>query len=94
MRASALAVLQCSVAASLAWFIATEVVGHPRPFFAPIAAVVCLGVSLGARLRRSVELVAGVSVGILVGDLLISQIGSGSWQIGLVVLLAMSTAVL
>ncbi len=94
MRASALAVLQCSVAASLAWFIATEVVGHPRPFFAPIAAVVCLGVSLGARLRRSVELVAGVSLGILVGDLLISQIGSGSWQIGLVVLLAMSTAVL
>lgn len=94
MRASALAVVQCAVAASLAWLVATEVLGHPRPFFAPIAAVVCLGVSLGARLRRSVELVAGVSVGILVGDLLISQIGSGAWQIGLVVLLAMSTAVL
>ncbi len=94
MKASSLAVLQCSVAASLAWALATGPIGHPRPFFAPIAAVVCLGVSLGARLRRSVELVAGVSLGILVGDLLIARIGTGTWQIGLVVALAMSTAVL
>ena len=94
MKASWLAVLQCAVAASLAWELATGLIGHPRPFFAPIAAVVCLGVSLGARLRRAVELVAGVSLGILVGDLLIARIGSGTWQIGLVVALAMSTAVL
>jgi len=94
MKASSLAVLQCSIAASLAWALATGPIGHPRPFFAPIAAVVCLGVSLGARLRRSVELVAGVSLGILVGDLLIARIGPGTWQIGLVVALAMSTAVL
>lgn len=70
------------------------VFGHPTPFFAPIAAVVSLGLSLGARLRRSVELVAGVAIGIGVGDLLISVIGSGVWQIALVVVLAMSTAVL
>jgi uncharacterized membrane protein YgaE (UPF0421/DUF939 family) len=35
----------------------------------------------------------GVSVGLLVGDLLVSVIGSGAWQITLVVLLAMSVAV-
>jgi uncharacterized membrane protein YgaE (UPF0421/DUF939 family) len=40
-----------------------------------------------------VELVVGVSVGVLVGDLLISQIGSGPWQIALVVGLAMAVAV-
>ncbi|RDI26891.1 MULTISPECIES: FUSC family protein [unclassified Rhodococcus (in: high G+C Gram-positive bacteria)] len=94
LRASALPVLQCALAAGLAWWFATEIVGHTRPFFAPIAAVVSLGLSLGARLRRSVELVCGVTVGIGVGDLLISLIGTGAWQITLVVALAMSTAVL
>lgn len=86
--------MQCAVAAGLAWALAHYVVGHPQPFFAPIAAVISLGVSLGQRLRRALELVVGVSIGIGVGDVLISVIGSGPWQIALVVALAMSTAVL
>ena len=91
---SALPILQCAIAAGAAWWVATVVIGHPTPFFAPIAAVVSLGLSLGARLRRSVELVAGVTIGIGVGDLIVSIIGSGTWQITLVVMLAMSAAVL
>ncbi|SHE55357.1 FUSC family protein [Streptoalloteichus hindustanus] len=91
---TALPILQCAIAAGLAWVVAKDLVGHARPFFAPIAGVVVLGVSLGQRLRRVGELVVGVSVGIGVGDLLISLIGSGPWQIALVVALAMSTAVL
>jgi uncharacterized membrane protein YgaE (UPF0421/DUF939 family) len=87
-------IVQCAVAAGLAWMVARHVVGHPQPFFAPVAAVVSLGVSLGQRLRRSLELVVGVSVGIGVGDLLVGVIGTGAWQIALVVALAMSTAVL
>ncbi|MGB6182590.1 MAG: FUSC family protein [Rhodococcus sp. (in: high G+C Gram-positive bacteria)] len=93
LRVSGLPVLQCALAAGLAWFVATDVVGHTTPFFAPIAAVVSLGVSLGARTRRSVELVVGVTVGIGIGDAIIALIGSGPWQIALVVALAMSTAV-
>ncbi len=93
LRLSALPVAQCAVAAGIAWFVANDLVGHARPFFAPIAAVISLGVSLGSRLRRVVELVVGVSLGVLVGDLLIAQIGSGPWQIALVVALAMGAAV-
>ncbi|MDR6597180.1 aromatic acid exporter family protein [Saccharothrix longispora] len=93
-RSTALPIAQAALAAGFSWLVATEVVGHPRPFFAPIAAVVCLGVSLGQRLRRVVELVVGVAVGVGVGDVLISLIGSGPWQIALVVALAMSAAVL
>jgi uncharacterized membrane protein YgaE (UPF0421/DUF939 family) len=93
LQVSALPIAQCAVAAGIAWFVANSVVGHARPFFAPIAAVIALGVSLGSRLRRAAELVVGVSLGVLVGDLLISQIGSGAWQIVLVVALAMATAV-
>lgn len=91
---SGIPIVQCAVAAGLAWAVAKHLVGHPAPFFAPIAAVVSLGVSLGQRMRRSLELVVGVSIGIGVGDVLISLIGTGPWQIALVVALAMSTAVL
>ena len=93
LRVSALPILQCALGAGLAWWIAFDLLGHTRPFFAPIAAVVSLGISLGARLRRSVELVVGVTVGIGVGDVLILGIGSGPWQIVLVVALAMTTAI-
>ncbi|MDQ1182074.1 aromatic acid exporter family protein [Rhodococcus sp. SORGH_AS_0301] len=93
LSVSGLPIIQCALAAGIAWFVATDVVGHVTPFFAPIAAVVSLGVSLGARMRRSAELVVGVTVGIGVGDAIIALIGTGPWQIALVVALAMSTAV-
>lgn len=93
VRASAIPIVQCALAAGVAWFLAADLIGHERPFFAPIAAVISLGVALGARLRRVVEMVVGVSLGVLVGDLLVLQIGSGTWQIMLVVALAMGLAV-
>ncbi|MCF6476106.1 aromatic acid exporter family protein [Nonomuraea sp. MG754425] len=94
LRLMAPSIGQCAAGAALAWLVAKEVLGHPSPFFAPIAVVVCIGVGLGQRLRRVVELVAGVSLGVGVGDLLVSWIGSGAWQIALVVALAMGVAVL
>jgi uncharacterized membrane protein YgaE (UPF0421/DUF939 family) len=85
-------IAQCAVAAILAWQIADAVLNHPRPFFAPVAAVVCLGVSNSARLRRVGEMGIGVTIGVGIADLLVQEIGNGWWQIGLVVVLAMSTA--
>ncbi len=93
LRKSALPIVQCAVGAALAWFVAHRLIGHPQPFFAPMAAIISIGVSFGARLRRSVELVAGVAVGIGIGDLFISRVGAGAWQIALVVAVAMATAV-
>lgn len=93
LRLSALPILQCSIAAALAWFLARHVVGHELPFFAPTAAVVSIGISFGARLRRSVELVVGVAVGIGIGDVFITYAGTGTWQIALVVAVATALAV-
>ena len=93
LRTSALPIVQCGLAAGGAWLVAFNLIGHERPFFAPIAAVISLGVSLANRLQRAAELVVGVSLGVLVGDLLISVIGSGWWQITLVVTLAVAGAV-
>ena len=92
--ATARPILQTAVAASLAWLIATEVVGHSTPFFAPISAVVTLGLTIGQRRRRAVELAIGVSVGIAIADLLVSWIGTGTWQVGVVTGLAMLAATL
>jgi uncharacterized membrane protein YgaE (UPF0421/DUF939 family) len=84
---------QTGVAAALAWLVATDLFHHQQAFFAPIAAVVTLAVSVGQRLRRAVELVLGVALGIAVGDLLIYWIGTGAWQIGLAVILAIVAAI-
>ncbi len=85
---------QCAVAAGVAWWVAEELLNHPAPVFAPIAAVVSLGTSYAQRLRRVGEVTAGVAIGVLLADLLVLQLGSGAWQIGLVVGLAMTAAVL
>ncbi|GAA4773494.1 aromatic acid exporter family protein [Actinomycetospora chlora] len=94
LRDSGLPILQCALAAGLAFLVARDVVGHPLPFFAPIACVLVLGVSVVNRLRRSVELAVGVSVGVAVGDLIVVVIGPGWWQISVVVGLALLAALL
>jgi uncharacterized membrane protein YgaE (UPF0421/DUF939 family) len=92
VRDGSWSVVQCALAAVLAWAFATEVLGHSLPFFACVAAVVCLGVRAAQRLRRVGELAVGVTVGVAVGDLLVEQIGTGAWQIGLVVGVALLLA--
>ncbi|MCU7727193.1 FUSC family protein [Actinoplanes sp. KI2] len=84
--------VQAGVGAALAWFLAHDVIGRPVPFFAPVAAVITLASSVGQRARRTVELVIGVAIGIGIGDALILLIGTGPWQIGLIVLLAILVA--
>jgi uncharacterized membrane protein YgaE (UPF0421/DUF939 family) len=93
VRANFVLALQAGVAATLAWFIAQDILGNPDPVFAPISAVGTLASSLGQRLRRSIELIVGVAVGIGIGDLLIIAVGSGPWQLGLIVTLAILTTI-
>lgn len=89
VRSGAWSVGQCAIAAGVAWQVATVLLDHPRPFFACVAAVVCLGVRAAQRLRRVAELAVGVTVGVAVGDLLVGAIGTGAWQIALVVGIAL-----
>jgi uncharacterized membrane protein YgaE (UPF0421/DUF939 family) len=85
-------ILQTAVAASLAWFLASTVLGHERPYFAAIAAVISSGVVVGQEGRRVLELVFGVACGLAVADLVVVFIGTGTVQIGVVVALAMAVA--
>jgi uncharacterized membrane protein YgaE (UPF0421/DUF939 family) len=87
-------IVHTSVAAAGAWLVATDVLGHPRPFFAPISAVITLGLTVGERRRRAAEIAIGVAVGILIADALVQAIGTGTWQIGVITGLAMTAATL
>jgi uncharacterized membrane protein YgaE (UPF0421/DUF939 family) len=94
LRARSWHIGQCAVAAAVAWLIARSLLDHPAPFFAPVAAIVSLGTSYGQRLRRVAEVTAGVALGVGIGDLFVRWVGTGWWQIAVVVALAMSSAVL
>jgi uncharacterized membrane protein YgaE (UPF0421/DUF939 family) len=93
-RNRAFFIAQCALAAGVAWVLARYAVGHKQPFFAPVAAMVCLGFSFGQRLRRVAEVMVGVAVGVGVGDLFVRFFGTGIIQIVFVIALAMSVAVL
>jgi hypothetical protein len=93
LRGDWLPILQTAVAACLAWFLAVLILGLQRPTFAPIAAVIVLGLAVGERLRRALELTLAVAFGIAMADLLLSVVGVGAVQAGVLVVLAMGLAV-
>lgn len=82
-------VLRLSLACGLSFFVATQIFGHTQAFFAPVAAVIVTIAGAGVRVRAMLELIIGVSVGVLAGELIILTIGRGAWQLALVVALAM-----
>src|SRR5918999_3166271 len=93
LRAGWWPILQSAVAAGVAWFLAVLILGHERPEFAPIAAVISLGLAVGERSRRVIELTLGVAFGVVIADVLVSVIGIGAVQGGILVALAMTAAV-
>ena len=93
LRTAWRSIVQASVASAVAWLIATEVLGHTKPFFAPVSAIITLGLTVGQRGRRAIELSLGVALGIAVADLLVLGIGTGPAQLALVVGLATSAAI-
>jgi uncharacterized membrane protein YgaE (UPF0421/DUF939 family) len=93
LRGGWLQILQTAVAAGAAWFLSVLLLNVDRPTFAPIAAVICLGLAVGERARRAIELTFGVAFGVAIADFLVSVVGVGALQAGLVVALAMAVAV-
>ena len=93
LRGGWLQILQTAVAAGAAWFLSVLLLDVDRPTFAPIAAVICLGLAVGERARRAIELTFGVAFGVAIADFLVSVVGVGALQAGLVVALAMTVAV-
>lgn len=88
------AIGQSALAAALAYFVAHDLIGHARPFFAPVAAIVTISISYGQRFQRAVEITVGASIGLLVADLIVVLVGSGPFVLALVVALALTAGIL
>ena len=88
------AILQTAAAAGIAYFLAAVALGNEQPFFAPVTAVVTLGLAFGERGRRALEVALGVVVGLGIADVIVRVVGVGAAQVALVVALAMAAAVL
>jgi hypothetical protein len=81
-------VQQCA-AAVVAWIISVRLAGHADPFFAPVAAVIGLNATLGRRGSNAVRLLAGVLIGVLVGEVALWLAGSGVRSLAAASLIAM-----
>ncbi|MDB1089798.1 FUSC family protein [Streptomyces sp. ACA25] len=93
LRHHFVSLLLAGTAAGLAFAIAAALFGTEEAFFAPIAAVVCVGITAGQRIGRAAEVAVGVAVGLTAADLLLRVIGAGPLQLGIAVFLAMAAAV-
>ncbi|RAO45635.1 uncharacterized protein GAR06_03149 [Micromonospora saelicesensis] len=93
-RLFGLLAVQAGVAATIAWFVGAQFLDNPSPVLAPTTAVGIVAASMGTRLRRTIELLVGVVLGLAVGDAVMPLFGIGPWQTGLVVVLAIIVAIL
>lgn len=85
--------IQTAVAAGLSWYLAHDVLEHPQPFFAPIAAAVSLSTSNVLRAQRAIQMMVGVTLGIGLGSVVQALLGPGAVPIALAALVALAAAV-
>jgi uncharacterized membrane protein YgaE (UPF0421/DUF939 family) len=78
LRSNWIPLVESAVAATLAWFTATVIVGHSAPFFAPAAAIIVLGQARGVRVRKTVEILIAVAGGVLLADIVAQLLGSNT----------------
>ncbi|MFF5174680.1 aromatic acid exporter family protein [Micromonospora sp. NPDC000089] len=87
LRRGAIPALEAATAATIAWIVAAQLIGHPDPFFAPSAALIVLGEARGQRLRQTVEMVLGVAAGVLAAEVALHSLELGTGTVFLVLLL-------
>src|SRR2546421_12899776 len=84
--------MQAAAASGLAWYLTHNVLGHPQPFFAPIAAAISLSATVGRRWRNAVQMMFGVTLGIVLSDGVVRVAGTGVLPLTLAALLAVCAA--
>ena len=81
--------IQSTLGAGLAFYVAHDFFGHEQPFFAPMAVIIILGLSGSDRLKRAVDMSIGGIVGVLVGTLLVDALGTGPIHMTIIIGLAL-----
>jgi uncharacterized membrane protein YgaE (UPF0421/DUF939 family) len=92
VRRSLWPLLQTAAAGAISWELARQIPGHDRPLFAPIVAIVAMGISTGRRARQAVRLVLGAVLGIVVADVLVRLFGDGAVQLAVILFVSLALA--
>jgi len=86
------AVVQIVLAATASFAFTHFALGHRNPIFAVTVAITALGFSRDARPRRILSTAIGMITGIALSEILLFFVGSGLWQMSIVLLIALTTA--
>ncbi|WP_460465503.1 FUSC family protein [Arthrobacter pigmenti] len=84
--------VQITVCSVGAYAFAEYVLGHEGPLFAATSSIIALGFSRDPRLRKVLEVAAGCTLGIAVGDSLLHLLGVGLWQAAVVIFISIMLA--
>lgn len=91
-RTSLPKIIQMTVSAILAYWIAEHLLGHDAPIFAATSGLLVLGFGTQTTVRRGLEVSIGCTLGVAIGDLLLTLFGSGLWQAALVLFVSLLLA--
>lgn len=83
-----------AASAAIAWWLAVRIFGAREPYFAPLAAVLTLQVTVAETISRGAQRLLGVVGGIALSLLVAHFLPIGPLAVGLLVLLGMGTALL
>lgn len=89
---SVVTALQMTICGVGAYAFAEQVLGHDGPLFAATSALLALGFSRDPRVRRVLEVAIGCTLGIAMGDLLLTFFGTGLWQAAAVLFISILLA--
>ncbi|PSR29083.1 MAG: FUSC family protein [Sulfobacillus benefaciens] len=81
-------VLKTGIAAGASWSVAHWLFQTPRPYFAPLAAILSLQVSVADSVSKGIQRVAGVGAGIVVAIVAGHFFRLSAWSVGIVVYVA------
>ena len=84
--------IQITVGALLAYSLAHYGLNHETPLLAITVCITSLGFSRDARPKRILQTAIGMVVGVAISDLALSVLGSGVWQLGLVLIVVLLAA--
>ncbi len=87
---SSVPILQITAAAVVSYLIATLAFGHPYPVVALVVTISSLGLQRDARPRVVAETAIGIVMGIALSELSLIFLGSGVWQLALVLVVVLA----
>lgn len=87
-----LQVVKTAIAAGLSWGLAVWLFHSPKPYFAPLAAILCVQATIAEAISRGLQRIFGVMGGIVLAMIFTHVVGLHAWSLALLVLVAMASA--